>query len=109
MRTFAITLAIVIPLVGCGDHGQTYEPTKASESVYENDIRRAYTSEGLTKADLAWHALNTYGWDCEEVISQEAPTNAGYFFITCSSGIELRVYLRPGQHPSITNFDGGFK
>ncbi|QWF62937.1 hypothetical protein KM864_18700 (plasmid) [Ralstonia solanacearum] len=29
------------------------------------------SSEGLTKADIAWHALNTYGWDCEEVIKQD--------------------------------------
>lgn len=85
------------------------EPTKATQSSYEQDIRHATTSEGLTKADLAWHALNTYGWDCDEVISRDAPTRDGYFVITCSSGKKLRVYPRPHQHPRITNFDGDYK
>jgi hypothetical protein len=84
------------------------EPTKASQSVYEKDIRKATTSEGLTKADLAWHALKTYGWDCEEVISKDAPTKEGYFVITCSSGTKLRVYPRRGQHPRIANIKGGY-
>ncbi|MFV8632214.1 hypothetical protein ACNRDB_22430 [Ralstonia pseudosolanacearum] len=73
------------------------------------DIRRATTSEGLTKADLAWHALNTYGWDCEEVIKQDNPTEGGYYVITCSSGKKLRVYPRPQRHPRITNINGGYK
>ncbi|MGE1000620.1 hypothetical protein [Ralstonia pseudosolanacearum] len=85
------------------------EPTKAVQSVYEQDIRRATTSEGLTKADLAWHALNTYGWDCEEVIKQDNPTEGGYYVITCSSGKKLRVYPRPQRHPRITNINGGYK
>ncbi len=85
------------------------EPTKAVQSSYGQDIRRATTSEGLTKADLAWHALNTYGWDCDEVVNRGAPTRDGYYVITCSSGKKLRVYPRPGQHPRITNIDGGYK
>lgn len=49
------------------------EPTKASESrcarlTLAEALRRCLTSEKLTEADLAWHAVNTYGWDCEEVI-----------------------------------------
>ncbi len=85
------------------------EPTKAVQSLYGQDIRRATTSEGLTKADLAWHALNTYGWDCDEVVNRGAPMRDGYYVITCSSGKKLRVYPRPGQHPRITNIDGGYK
>lgn len=85
------------------------EPTKAVQSVYEQDIRRATTSEGLTNADLAWHALNTYGWDCEEVVKRDPPMKDGSYVITCSSGKKLRVYLRPQQHPRITNVDGGYK
>ncbi len=85
------------------------EPTKAAQSSYEQDIRRATTSEGLTKADLAWHALNTYGWDCDEVVNRGAQMRDGYYVITCSSGKKLRVYPRPGQHPRITNIDGGYK
>ena len=85
------------------------EPTKASQSSYEKDIRKATTSESLTKADLAWHAMNTFGWDCEEVVSKEELTKDGYFIITCSSGKKLRVYPRQGQHPRITNIDGTYK
>lgn len=83
------------------------EPTRASQSVYNRDIRRATTSRGLTKADLAWHAVNTYGWDCSEVVSR-SDERGGYYVITCSSGTELRVYPRPNQHPRITNIRGGY-
>jgi len=85
------------------------EPTKAVQSRYEHDIRLATTSEDLTKADLAWHALNTYGWDCEEVTKQDVPSKDGYYVITCSSGKKLRVYPRSQQHPRITNSNGDFK
>lgn len=84
------------------------EPTKASQSPYNNDIRRANTSQGLTKADLAWHALKTYGWDCAEVVSRGQLTAEGYFVIECKSGKKLHVYPRPDQHPRITNEDGNY-
>jgi hypothetical protein len=83
------------------------EPTRASESEYNQDITKATTSEGLTKADIAWHALNTYGWDCEEVVSRE-PQVKDYFVVVCSSGTKLRVYPRTSQHPRITNSSGGY-
>lgn len=83
------------------------EPTRASESEYNRDITKATTSEGLTNADIAWHALNTYGWDCEEVVSREAQVS-DYFVVDCSSGVKLRVYPRVGQHPRITNSSGGY-
>ena len=85
------------------------EPTKAKQSVYETDIRKATTSNNLTKADLAWHALNTYGWDCEEVVSKGELTKDKYYEITCSSGKKLRVYPRNGKHPRITNSEGTYK
>lgn len=103
-------------VAGCGIVVATHacitnsaEPTKAVQSVYEHDIRRATTSEGLTKADIAWHAVNTYGWDCEEVVKQDTPTRDGDFVVTCSSGKRLRVYPRPQQHPRITNISGDYK
>jgi len=77
------------------------EPTRASDSEYNHDITKATTSEGLTNADIAWHALNTYGWDCDEVVSREPQVN-DYFVVACSSGVKLRVYPRAGQHPRIT-------
>jgi hypothetical protein len=52
--------ALLLAFSAC-DSGQ--EPTKASESEYNEDITKATTSYGLTKADLAWHANNTFGWD----------------------------------------------
>ena len=86
----------------------TQEPTKASESRYNSNLLLATTSEGLTKADLAWHASNTFGWDCEEVIAKGDMTKGGYYEITCSNRTRLRVYPRVGQHPRITNSKGGY-
>src|SRR5215213_2419836 len=83
------------------------EPTRASESEYNRDITKATTSQGLTNAGIAWHALNTYAWDCEEVISRESQVG-DYFVVTCSNGTKLRVYPRAGQHPRITNSSGGY-
>jgi hypothetical protein len=85
------------------------EPTKASESVYNRNILLATTSDGLTKADLAWHAERTYGWDCAEVFSKGTVTKDGYFVIKCSSGKSFRVYPRDGKHTTITNMKGGFE
>ena len=92
-------------LVACGE---SQEPTKATSSSYNTDIRRATTSSGLSKADLAWHAQNTYGWDCSEVVSKGEMTSGGYFFIECTSGKKFRVYPRSGQHPKITNESGDY-
>ncbi len=82
--------------------------TKAVESVYNSDITLAYTSVGLTKADLAWHALNTYGWDCRDVVSV-AEDIGDFYIITCRSRVQLRVYPRWGQHPRITNIRGTYE
>ena len=103
-RIVVVAALLIIPYVAWGS-----EPTKASQSAYEKDIRKATTSEGLTKADLAWHALNTYGWDCEEIISKDPPTKDGYFVITCSNGTKLRVYPRKNKNPRITNIKGTYK
>lgn len=88
--------------------GGVSEPTKAIESGYEKNILKANTSDNLTKADLAWHAQNTYGWDCAEVTVRHESSSEGYFFIECSSGKKLRVYPRTGKHPKITNEYGGY-
>ena len=84
------------------------EPTKASESPYNGNFSLATTSHNLTKADIAWHALNTYGWDCDEVLSRDEMTGS-YYIVTCSSGLQLRVYPRSGKHPKITNLQGTYK
>lgn len=84
------------------------EPTKASQSSYNHDMKKASTSKKLTNADLAWHAQNTYGWDCSEVVSRSKPKAGGFYTIKCSSGTELRVYPRNKQHPKITNIKGAY-
>ena len=104
-----IITAIILFLMSCGNSMEkTAEKTKAIESIYNDDIKKAHTSEGLTKADISWHAVNTYGWDCEEVILKDEMTSDGFFCIECSSGVRLRVYPRQGQHPKITNITGGY-
>jgi hypothetical protein len=88
------------------------EPTKAVESDYGLDIaslRKATTSENITNADIAWHALNTYGWDCDEVVTKSELTSEGYYNVECKNGKGLRVYPRKGMHPRITNANGTYK
>jgi hypothetical protein len=111
-----IVLATSFLLLACGNSSEPTnvepikaEPTKADSSSYNQDIRKATTSKNLSKADLAWHAQNTYGWDCAEVISKGKMLPDGYFYIECANGTKLRVYLREGQHPRITNANGGYE
>lgn len=99
----------VLALAVIPHHVFSAEPTKASQSSYEKNFSGATTSNNLTKADLAWHALNTYGWDCSEVVSKDKPTGDGSFVITCSNGKKFRVYPRQGKHPKITNMQGTYK
>ena len=84
-----------------------------TKSAYEHDITKATTSKGLSFADIAWHALNTYGYACEEVVSQGAYVGESqggfigtYYTVECSNGFPLRGYPRSGQHPKITDFNG---
>lgn len=79
-----------------------------SQSQYNQDIRKATTSSNLSNADIAWHATNTYGWDCEEVVSR-SESKGNYFIVECSSGVKLRIYPRSGKHPKITNLEGTYK
>jgi hypothetical protein len=87
------------------------EKTKASESSYNDDLLKAAHPGGdrLSNADLAFHALNTYGWDCDEVVQRGKLLHDQYFIITCASGLQLRVYPRHDQHPSIRNIEGGWE
>lgn len=103
--------------------------TKASESRYNDmdpaDYYKEMKSDNLEYSDIAWHAQNTYGWNCSEVISlgQEIQTDGKelkdpaliseitgtYSIATCSSGEKLRVYPRYNTYPIITNINGGFE
>lgn len=40
---------------------QAVEATNAEDSKFSYDLSNAHSSRNLSKADLAWHALNTYG------------------------------------------------
>lgn len=106
-----VLLALVsISLTACEESLRSgpSEPTRASESEFNHNITKAHTSRNLSNADLAWHAQNTYGWNCEEVTSRE-PQTRDFFVVTCSSGTRLRVYPRNKQHPKITNDRGGYE
>jgi hypothetical protein len=108
LRTYSLSvIAVALFVMPCVAFGS--EPTKASQSVYNTDILQARTSKNLTKADIAWHAVNTYGWDCEEVVSKGKPAKDGSYVITCSNGKKLRVFPRPGKHPRITNLEGTYR
>lgn len=100
-----IFAVLAVLITSCNDSNNQ---TKASESAYNRNIKKAYTSKNMSNADLAWHARNTYAWDCSEVVKKEQKTDKPYFFIECGNGTRLRVYPRPGKHPKITNSDGGF-
>lgn len=85
------------------------EATKADDSMFNYDLSNAHSSRNLSKADLAWHALNTYGWDCSEVIAEKQSPAEKYSVITCSSGLRLRVYRRSDAHPIIRNIKTGYE
>lgn len=102
------------------------EPTRALESKLSLDNPKSVnTSENLSKADLSWHAIATYGWDCNEVLKKGGvktikdgdlyiESSAGqikgeYYEIVCSSGLRLKVFPRKNAHPLITNIEGDFR
>ena len=98
-----LAVVLVVFVVRSGDD----ELTKASQSSYNQNYTKAHTSHGLSNADIAWHAQNTYGWDCSEVVDRGSD-QGGYFHITCKNGTRLRVYPRHSAHPKITNLRGTY-
>lgn len=89
--------------------GMAKEPTRAVESSYDKDILDANTSDGLSNADLAWHATNTFGFDCLEVVSKKEPAAEGNYVITCANGLQLNVYPRARKYPRITGLKSEIK
>jgi hypothetical protein len=85
------------------------EPTKAAESSYNNDIMAANSSTGLTNADLAWHAQNTFGFDCAEVVARTEAMADGDYQITCANGTHLHVHPRARRYPLISGAEMGAK
>lgn len=107
-KNMALAMFSTMFLASCGSSTPSKPKTKASQSSYNSDIMAARTSKGLSNADLAWHALNTYGWDCSEVVKRGSKNSQGYFLIECSSGKKFRVYPRSNAHPRVTNSSGGY-
>jgi len=99
-----LTVSFITPAIAGGHVSES----KYSKMPLGQAIKAAYISENLTNADIAWHAINTYGWDCEEVTSKGS-FNGEYYVVTCSTGLKLRVYPRKNMHPSIRNINGGWK
>ncbi len=108
------------------------ELTKASESRLNNvdiptlAVQGKLTSDGLTKADIAYWALNSYGYDCNEVksvknVNYNKDRDFEYIFdsdidangfvkgyaifvykdIICTSGTKLKLYKRFNNYPYI--------
>lgn len=132
MKNFLTIFGILLLLLvfkSCINNS-TYDnsTTNANQSRYNDmnpaDYHAEMKSENLEYADVAWHAKNTYGWNCEEITSlgddiktsgQElkdpfliSQIKGIYNIATCSSGVKLRVYPRYNTYPIITNVNGGF-
>lgn len=103
------------------------ELTKASQSPLNQNMKElalqgALTSDGLTKADMAYWATGTYGYDCYEIKSVKFvdgskmyledgdldiesriinPKRFAYQEATCTSGLKLRFYKQKDYYPYI--------
>ena len=132
MKNFWIIVFICIVITtfkGCiGESNYQNIETNANQSRYNemkpSDYYKEMKSENLQYADIAWHAKNTYGWNCSEIpnMGSDIQTSGqelkdsylisqikGYYNIaTCTSGKKLRVYPRYNTYPIITNINGGF-
>lgn len=122
-------LLLLLVLKGCiNNSNYDNSTTNADQSRYNTmnpaDYHEEMKSENLQYADIAWHAKNTYGWDCEEITDMGNPISTSgkelkdpyliseiqgnYSIATCTSGTKLRVYPRTSTYPIITNINGGF-
>lgn len=132
MKNFFIILGVLIllqMLKGCINE-PTYNntTTNANQSRYNDmnpaDYYKGMKSNNLQYSDIAWHAKNTYGWNCEKITNMGEPISTSgqelrdsllisqlqgnYSIATCTSGVKLRVYPRTSTYPIITNVNGGF-
>ena len=106
------------------DNSQTSVEQSRYNTMSPSDYHEDMKSENLQYADIAWHAKNTYGWPCDEIVSLSKPIATtgnelhdpaliselvgNYQIATCSSGLKLRVYPRKDTYPVITNINGGW-
>jgi hypothetical protein len=93
-----------------GSNVITYVIEKISPAIDSTPNKKNMDSTAsieLSDEELAWHAVNTYRWDCDEIVSRGSMSNAEYYSVTCSNGKILRVYPRQYTYPRITNKSGG--
>ena len=133
MKNIFIIILLIIgiySLKGCtSNYDYSSDTTHKRESRYNTmspaDYHKEMKSINLQYADVAWHAQNTYGWNCAEIINMGNPINTngqelrqanliseikGYYNVaTCTSGVQLRVYPRKDSYPIITNINGGWE
>ena len=63
------------------------------------DRDRTVAAPAVTDSEIVWHAENTYGFQCREIVER---IDAGEtVLVDCVGGERLRVYPRPGKHPKI--------
>ncbi|MFA5905168.1 MAG: hypothetical protein WC836_14640 [Desulfobacula sp.] len=102
----------IFSITGCSPEVEEEKKTKSTmieQSKFNNETIRKGTSGNLSPADIAWHAQNTYGWDCPGIVEKYEEASPGnYFKVQCTNGKILRVYYRDGQHPKITNEQGTY-
>lgn len=79
----------------------------AFDPIRGDRIASASLGDDLSNGELARHAANSYGWDCDQVVLRGRITTNGYFPISCNNGRVLHVYPRYGAPPLITNRSGG--
>jgi hypothetical protein len=78
------------------------ELTRADQSIYNAQPNKANTSQNLSKADLAWHATKTFGFDCPEVVKQKPMLGSHHSIITCSTGAQVKVHPLLDRRPVMT-------
>jgi len=78
------------------------ELTRADQSLYNTQPQKANTSQNLSKADLAWHASKTFGFDCPEVVKHKPMLGSHHSIITCSTGARLKVHPLSDSRPVMT-------
>ncbi|TWI57447.1 hypothetical protein IQ22_00663 [Pseudomonas duriflava] len=76
--------------------------TRAEQSFFNAHPDWSNTSQNLSKADLAWHAVNTFGFNCPEVIKEKRILGSHHSIIICNTGTRVRVHPVINDKPLMT-------
>ena len=103
-----IAILIILAIIAVGLRNvvsnNAESPQKASESRFVNNPSAANTSRDLSKADVAWHVKNTYGFYCNEVVERRLPSDEDYYTVKCANGNRFKVFTRYKKHPIIERY-----